>query len=243
MSVACYQTYSMDVILVAQAWWAMEDASTVTQTDSVRSLLLNRASGNVSDFSKVPGIIGQGEQIEPGSATASILSIVDNADLAFNGVGMTLTLWMNFTDVVPTPNNSFVLVNYVFDQNAVFYTLTLSRSSASAYSWRVLLNGVPLITKASAAGWHFFVLTFNAATGVVGFDIDQAGAAFQFAVVPPVGANTTGDIELNVTTLAGANELSVIFDEAALFPRILSAAQLNYLYNAGTGRTWPVTLP
>lgn len=243
MSVACYQTYSVDVALVAQAWWTMENASPVTQPDSVHSLFLTRATGNVADFNKVLGIIGEGEAIQPTGAIASVLSIVNQPDLKFNGVGMTLTLWMNFTDVIPTPNNSFVLVNYVFDQNGLFYTLTLSRSSASAYNWRVFLNGVPLITKASAAGWHFFVLTFNAATGVVGFDIDQAGMSFQFAVVPAAGPNIAGDIQLNVTTLAGANELNVIFDEVALFPRILTLAQLNYLYNAGAGVTWPITLP
>jgi len=32
-------------------------------------------------------------------------------------------------------------------------------------------------------------------------------------------------------------------DEIALYPRRLSATEVTYIYNGGTGRTWPVVLP
>ena len=243
MSLTCYKSYSIDVTLVAQAWWTMENASPVSQPDSVQSLFLTRASGIVGNFTKVAGIVDEGVQIQPSVAAADVLSIVDEPALKFDGVGMALTFWLNFTDVAPTPNNSSVLVSYTFDQNGVYHVLTVSRSSGSAYSWRVFFDGAPLMARAAAAGWHFFVLMFNNSIGTVYFDIDQSGLGSQFVGVVAAGPNTTGDITLNVTSLLLGNELSVIFDEVALFPRILTTPQLNYLYNAGAGRTWPVTLP
>ena len=115
----------------------------------------------------------------------------------------------------------------------------MDRTGVAPTNWTIYLNGTPYITKPSATGWHFFAITFDILTGDLGFNIDQSGMTTQFATIPASGANTTGRVYMGGNGGSTIGSFLMKVDEFAIYNRVLSSAQLNYLYNSGTGRTWP----
>lgn len=231
----------MAVASQTQAYWAMQGANPLSQDDSVAALPLAKASGVNGHFSNPPGLIGQCEEIHDVGAVTDELETPDDPILKFNGVGFTLIAWINFTLVAPMLGVSTFGLSYDFDQNAINYNASLVNLGAG--NWTATFNGFPLLSRASAAGWHFLVLTLDIGLARLGFDIDQTGAIFSPIAPPAPGPNVSGLIVAYVSLINPAEEVIAQYDEVALFDRILTAAQLNYLYNAGAGRTWPVILP
>lgn len=241
MTIACYKSYSVDVASATQAYWAMEGANPLSQPDSVTGMALAKWSGVDAHFSKQPGIIGECVQIHDVGAVVDASQSPDDPILKFNGVGFTLVIWINFTLVAPLLGVSNFGLDYTFDQNAINYASSLVNVGAG--NWTATFNGFPLLSLPSAAGWHFLVLSLDIGLGRLGFDIDQSGMIFSPIVAPAPGPNVSGQIDVGVSLINPAEEVIFQYDELALFDRILTAAQLNYLYNAGAGRTWPVILP
>lgn len=223
----------------AIAWWTMDGPNPLINTDSACGLQLTVPSGVLPDYSIVAGHVVNATQINcgssvPGSVTDDLLEC-SNAALKFNGVGTTICGWINVSDTVPDVDNG-VIVDYLFDQNGVPYEIRIERHGSGA-NWIASINGLGSIAIASAAGWHFLVVTFDAITGNLGFDIDQSGMTNVFAVIPSVGANVNGDFIISTHTEVG-KVVNVIFDELAIFDGVLTNAQLNCIYNGGVGKTW-----
>lgn len=89
--------------------------------------------------------------------------------------------------------------------------------------------------------WHFFYVFFDNALGKVGYSID--GAAAVMLANPETWPSQAGCVMLLEAGSIQANT-DVIWDEVGIVvDRKLTAAQIAYLYNSGTGRTWPISLP
>lgn len=230
---------TVTTIPAALAWWTMDGPNPLINTDAACGLQLTVPSGVLPDYSIVAGHVVNATQINcgssvPGSVTDDLLEC-SNAALKFNGVGTTICGWINVSDTVPDVDNG-VIVDYLFDQNGVPYQIRIERHGSGA-NWIASINGLGSIAIASAAGWHFLVVTFDAVSGNLGFDIDQSGMTTAFAVIPSVGTNVNGDFTLSIHTEVG-KVVNVIFDELAIFDGVLTTAQLNCIYNAGVGKTW-----
>lgn len=242
MTVACYKDYSLQVSYSAQAYWAMEGADPLNQPDSTTGPALVKSSGTNAHFSKQPGLIGQCEQIHDLGLVFDELATADDVALKFSGTGFTFVAWVNFQIILPMlPGGNNFALSYDFDQNAINYNASMVNTGAG--NWTATFNGFTLLTRPSAAGWHFLVLTLDMAAATLGFDIDQTGAIFSPIFPPAPGPNVSGLVSLSVTLINLGQEVIVQFDEVGLFNRVLTAAQLNYLYHGGAGRTWPISLP
>lgn len=241
MTVACYKDYSLQVSYSAQAYWAMEGADPLNQLDSTTGPALVKSSGTNAHFSKQPGLIGQCEQIHDVGAVTDELQTADDPALKFSGFGFTIVAWINFQVVAPMFGVSTFGLSYDFDQNGINYNASVLNYGTG--NWTATFNGFPLLTRPSAAGWHFLVLTLNIAAATLGFDIDQTGAIFSPIFPPAPGPNVSGLVVAYASLINPAEEVIVQFDEVGLFNRVLTAAQLNYLYHGGAGRTWPISLP
>lgn len=93
----------------------------------------------------------------------------------------------------------------------------------------------------SIGAWHFFHVFFDANILNSGYSID--GGTEVLLPNPTTQANNAHtDVFLAAGSLGGSL-ISVIFDELGLVVgNKLTLAQVSYLYNGGTGRTWPITL-
>lgn len=236
---ACFHFTSASCAPNNQAWWTMDTGfNPLDTTDAHNAIHLSRLIGLVADFSLVAGQIANGLKLvgSPGSSTDSRAS---SALLKFNGTGSTIMVWVNVTDTTPDPTN-FINLAYQFDQNGINHSMSFDRTGVNGDNWNARIDGVTYITKASAAGWHFLVLTFDAVTGTIGFDIDQSGMTTAATPIPAAGANTTGSMLIGCSgNAAPPGQVDVIWDELAVYDGVMTAAQLNYIYNAGAGKTWP----
>jgi len=225
-----------DCTPLAAAWWSMDIGAALNATDTVNGIGLVKTNGLDAHFSIVAGHVDNGLQMTA-FAGESTISVCSNAVLAFNGSGVTIALWINVTDTGPSAGNA-AGISYTFDQGGISYTLTIDRTGVTPANWTARFGGVAQVAKASAAGWHFFVLTYDAVSGIIGFDIDQSGMTTQPGLSIPTGANTTGQFQCGASGDNPAGRQDVIYDEIGIYRGVLSASQLNTLYNAGVGRTW-----
>ena len=221
------------------AWWTMDSGTANNELDSLNGTALATAY-NPAWATTVAGKVNNALQFSC-SAGVSVANVASDAALMSSGTGSTIVFWLNVTDDIPQGTN-YVSLNYRFDQNATNYTTMIDRSGVAPNNWTVYVNGTPYITATSATGWHFFAITFDILTGTLGLDIDQAGMTTQAAIIPTAGANTTGRVYMGGSGGTVGSFLMQV-DEFAVYNQVLTNTQLNYLYNSGTGRTWPVTLP
>jgi hypothetical protein len=224
------------------AWWAMEGADPLSQPDSLRGLLLVPTFYSTATLSDVPGLIGSALRLhsEPGQDWGDIFYAGD--EIACDSAGVTLVGWVRVSDLAPDPQNTVSL----------FYNFELSGSShwfgithRPGDDWRVYFDGFSYLTKPFLAGWQFLALTCNPKAGTLGFDVGQSGMVFASVPFgtfhPPSGGFP--HLELQAYTYLGTGEMDADLDELALFKGVLAPAQLDYLYNAGSGRTWPSSSP
>lgn len=226
------------------AWWTMDTASFdspnpfIHEIDSINGLDL--ALQLNSFFSTTGSGKVNNALIFTGSSGTSLFSTCNNASLKFSSIGTTVVCWVKAVDDISKPDTTATLL-YRFDQSGSNYNINVSRNGGGS-DW-VLTLGAATINKAWAADWHFFAITFDAVTGNISFDIDRAATTTQFAVIPGAGANTYGFAFVACSGGVSGGQITVFFDEFAIYNRVLNSTQLDYLYNSGTGRTWPVTLP
>lgn len=251
------QSASLKVVatppLNPMAWWNM-DGSPISQTDSVNLLTLGNALGPVGDFANGAGVQGLCEQISnptPGTSdvlTNSALLAPTMPALAFTGK-VTLAIWMQKVDVLFILGNS-VQIGYLFNIGATRFNLGTSIQGANGVGlWDCVLSGgggygtQGHIGKGSGNGWHFFVITYDSTTNTLGFDVDRTGITTAAIPALPAGSSTLGGAFVSVSAVAPNGSLEGLFDEFAIYPDVLTSTQLDYLYNSGSGRTWPVVLP
>lgn len=220
------------------AWWTMDSGSKSHEIDSVGGLDLalqmnpffaSTGSGKVNNA-----------LIFNGDSGTSVSSVYSGSGLAFSGIGTTVVCWLNLSDVTASVLN-YADFYYGFDQNGIEYFIGLERYGSAPANWTLTMEAAT-INIASATGWHFFAITFDANSGNVSFDIDRGVTTTQFAAIPGAGSNTAGYVNIGCSGNTGAKILMNV-DEVAIYNRVLTSGQLDYLYNSGTGRTWPVTLP
>jgi hypothetical protein len=88
-------------------------------------------------------------------------------------------------------------------------------------------------------GWHFFHFFFDPGSLDFGFSIDNGSKHYSGMGPFTWVATPSGYIEL---FQVGSSSEDVYIDELGFkFDKILTDAQVTYLYNGGAGRTWPLT--
>lgn len=91
----------------------------------------------------------------------------------------------------------------------------------------------------SIGAWHFFHLFHDATLNKSGYSIDNAAETLM--ANNETWPNGNGSVLLTSGPGALLANCDVIFDEIGIkMGAKLSSTQVSYLYNSGSGRTWPI---
>lgn len=220
-----------DVTIGLLAYWAMEEASGATRQDSHSGNYDLSPTGNpIQDT----GIIAFGTELfgSPGS-------FMGNSDTVFALTGqMTLTGWIRFNSVTV---NSFLLGKQDIVAGVPSastptegYMLYINPLGALAF-W--VGNGISTQQIVSIAPtintWYFVSCGSNGSE--IFMQINAATRNYGPGLTPTVGSQALEFGSLH-GALSGPN---AIFDEWGVWNRVLSLEEIEYLYNSGTGRTYP----
>lgn len=222
----------------ALAWWAME-SNPLAEPDSVNGYILD-GSFNPIWHTQVAGKVGAFAQRIHCQGFASNFSQFTSDNISLPATGITIACWVNIAYNVSAVGSNLARIAYTF-YDPTFSAHTLQAEQVEGGDWIASLDGIGLIHKAFAAGWHFLAITYDPVSGTLGFDVDQAGmsTAPVGAITPIVFAATQIHVDAS-TTLTGVGNMDADYDELALFDGVLSSYQLDWIYNSGAGKTWPI---
>lgn len=193
-----------------------------------------------------------------GGATANVAGLIEEAQATNGSGGAAAGSFMLATDDVfsirpvgaPAAGGDWSMVLWVKADSFASSPGLISNwaNSGGPVQWLLFDDGTQLefrirdaagadhgITKTrpSTATWFFVAVTYNSATGAIGFSIDDGtvGTATTPSVAEGAGALTVG----NRNTGTGGAPLVGTFDSLIFYDRVLSAAEITELYNAGAG--------
>ena len=248
-----------------RAYWRFEE-SVGYRMDSVHDAKMYSSEGDWAEYA-VAGKVGGGLRF-PGIAPTTH-STTGQAPFMFGGGagdggdyspsfgagsrhlgyrrhGWTWTLWYRVDAWVNATGNPMAKQVYIIWQGEdpatgeglAYLDLAINGDGIRLGSWG------PTVTLPWAPGvgaWTFLAVTYDQAAGAFALSVNDgaqtaSGSGFTMAAFP-YGYVV---IEMNV----GDAELGMSFDEFGHWgDKILTDAQISYLYNSGAGRAWPFTLP
>lgn len=216
------------------AWWKLEEGAADTDVvDSGPLGLTGVASTNTSNLSVTGKINDAFEFIDPADPNEYVTLTDTGSDLQFESGSQDFTIcaWLKIPD-------NLGAIDTIFDYR-----------DADNDGWRfVLVNGYPWLqidtkdVKADAAdamgdnAWHFAVaVAYRTGNGRIYIDgVHSVGT--DSAISGEVMAITTTAPILGMDSYAAANHFNGIIDEIMVFDKVLSEADILWLYNDGDGR-------
>lgn len=224
----CIKPFSINVTnTTTQMWLTLNSADPNTNIDSVSGApVVASVFDSPPDTESVPAVISNGLKV----AKSGIFS-VSSPTLQFDGGSFSICFWMNRPSD-STQDDGFI---YQWDGTTPAFLQWLEDTSL------VLQVGGNTLLGNFAVGpldmFHFVALKFDGSNHHLYYSVDGAAwvDAGDFGMAIPAAADPSAFVQFG--------NCRTIFDEVALFPLALSDAQLAYLWNLGSGRTFPVSLP
>lgn len=239
MTTTCSKDYVLVVnhALTLTAYYTLDSAQAVTGDliDSVAGLHMFKQPGTAS--LNVPALISNGLQRTLALNTAYTTGLV--AALSYPNTGG----WSEFgwfringqgnvnvgSELVLSVGNGSIFIDVGSTANP--QNVEVSWTDAAFQSVQTYL---PL----TSGAWHFFHLYYDPVAQKVGISFDNAAPTLTGTGVS-FTANAT-----NVWDFFGplvGSGVDVIWDEIGIkFDRKLTAAEQTFIYNSGSGRTWPI---
>lgn len=223
----CDPINSITTLVSLLAYWKMEEDN-ITRQDS--------HTGNY-DLTKTGTI--------PSSSSGKILNAavfdhsagntLTSADAVFGLTGAySMALWMYFTDVsAPNADHQFIIGKY---------------NPVSINGYKLILEGGQLKYRHSAGGvTNQVISSAGIITGQWYFIVCGSDGTDQFIQVNNTARETSPTLTPNISTTdfsisadLGEGQISGRIDEVGVWlDRVLTVADVNYLYNGGSGRTYP----
>lgn len=238
MSTACTKDYSVNILPSNFYYWTLDEASG-NRIDSVAGIPLKYTSGvdTVNVFlSGDLAMIARGVHLftTPGNS-GSLGPRLDSNPIPHSGsfAGFSLAFWFNMTSI---DVNDHILYLTFDDLSSVQFQV----GAAPAVRFQDSLGFVMSLGFGVALGsWRFVHIFYDRATLAGGFSFNNGLPA----TIGPLNYSSAIGSAL-ISTIARTNGSAVYFDEMALkHGSEFTAAQVTYLYNGGSGRTWPIVLP
>lgn len=231
------------------AYWPMNETATsgdVTAEDWTKRG--NDLTSNNSVLSTT-GKIGDARDFVAGNT--EYLSATDRTDLRFmDGRDWTFACWIYVPSSWPVGIQAFLSRDGVSAGQRETLLLMQTVSTLRRITWETgpgtTTNAVAIVSDQSSAGdrlavntWHFFAATYNASSTVLSLRLNagtrtgETGTATRPAGTPVVGTRpfTLGRRPAGTPDLY----LTARLDEVAKWDRVLSSAELDTLYNSGSG--------
>lgn len=230
------------------SWWPMEELSG-DRIDVILGDDITSATYDGGTISTVPGKIGNAVQLAVANADLTHSPSAEIWDTTFTPAtqnGATLCGWWKYGGAFSELTDFSLTFNLgrgaMFNMYQIDGTSLLIESTSD--NGPVYDSGT--VPFPSSGDWHFFIIEIDS-TGAQRLQFDNSGTVYSLNGQPPTGANSAW-IDIYCDTFYDNNSgmsgnLTVDFDEVGLFPKILTQAQKDYLYNAGNGRTYPFSLP
>lgn len=206
------------------AYWPMDEAAGATRADSHTNGYDLTDNGTVS---AATGLINDAADFT--SSSTKYLSKTTETVFAYNRTeNRSLSFWVNPDSVTGVQ------------------TLVSKWTTGSGQEWIVYLNGTSVVLGLTAGG---AVVTNTAGLGtatwyhiVATFDSSGDGQIFVDAGTPATGNRATGTggggADVIFGNNSGVNTFNGQIDEACFFDDILTADEVDWLYNAGSGRSY-----
>jgi len=228
-----------------QAWWAYEGRDVDHEPDSISGKLMERSvydDDARDDLSKVAGKLGHGI-----TGTYADYLFLSGGQMSYSGNGFSICGWIKME--WPEGESAQGDVGYSFGNgqsanirvnNGEVYDQAWGVAMWDAASEQYIAVGCP--AEFSSGDWQFFCVTYDPMDGKLRLRINA-----NLTVVSALSMSAVTDADPQSGGYAGGwgdtEDVTVTWDEIGFFPQKLTETQINYLYNSGTGRTWPVTLP
>lgn len=230
LSTTGYGDINTDLI----AWWKLEEAAGAQRNDSIGASHLTQHNAPAQVAGKVANcasFVSASSQYLDSAAAA-----LDCGDIDF-----TIACWAWFDAISSTPRS------------------IISKMTATATTWDgynlgwngghvrwAVGNGTVLVTidggVVAIAGWHFIVVKHNSVANTIEIQIDNGAP-----VIGATGVAFPNDAASNFCVGSMFLSMGVVgryldgdVDEIGFWKRILSYEEIDYLYNAGVGRTTPI---
>lgn len=219
------------------AYWTFSNANVNAETDSESGETLTAVPG-AGTIVSVAGRVGLGLAF-----TDFAYMQQQSPVLAYTGNGFAIAFWVFY----PTPTGNDPQVTATFQWNLSgggdFMSMAFSHgATAGVIELDLFLNGNPADTLDIADllafdTWHFIAIGYDPTTGKL------SGSVNGGAVTDSGGSNVIAVSADPLSYLLLGGSENVRLDEVGVFPHVLSAAQISYLFNGGAGRTYPLSLP
>lgn len=237
---ACEKQFTMvtvaAVTVTVTAYYTLDSAQAITGDliDSVAGLHMFKQPGSVSP--NIPALISNGLERQDALNTAYTTGQV--AALAYPDTGgWSMFGWFKINSEGPA-NVGSELVMSVGNGSIFIDVGSTSNPGNVEISWTdANFQSVQTYVVATTGAWHFFHLFYDPVSQQVGFSFDNTAATMTGAAVSftPNATNVWDFFGPLVST-----GVSVTWDEIGLkFDRKLTSAEQTYLYNSGSGRTYP----
>lgn len=220
------------------AYWRGEEASGSRADATGRG---NTATVPGVDPASVTGKIGNAIQFVNGAGKS--LQVADNADLSAGDNDLTWGCWCNLDTLV----NGVMMSKYNISGNQreyLFYYNQNDHAPNNRFSLTVSSNGTAITTidatafgAISATTWYFVVGWHDSVNNLLGISVNDVAstAAYSSGIFDGTSAFRLGSL-LNGAT--GVYEFNGKVDEPFVVRRVLTAAEITYLYNSGAGRSY-----
>jgi len=218
------------------AWWKMEEAGAGDRIDIIGGIHLTpqvilgavaRGAGKVNFGVELSGV-----GAPPFPVDVAFQNTVDTFPY-IAADGMDITFWVNDVTFV---NGSAVLLLFVILGNPL---ITLQLDAATG----LLTLDLAFVSSVSIpfpfGGWKLIRIFVDPDAGTLGMQINN-GVPTTLAFVA-AGDSTSTNYIFSITASNNLlpNTVDVIWDELAIWPRLLTAAEFDTIWNGGAGRTWP----
>ncbi len=213
------------------AWWHLDESSGTTTSDLAGfNNIGTRMNGPVPVAGKVAG----GLQFD---GTNDYVIVPHNSELNFGTGNFTIDAWIKTSEtsgeriiVDKQTLNGLVYQGYSFHLNAGYLSLQLADASPPNY-----FTNQSSGTFVADGNWHHVAVTVtrNSSTGVI-FYKDGVGSA-GFNLTGRQGSlDNTGPLVIGRQSYADQRRFNGILDEIEMFNRVLTAAEIQSIYNAGS---------
>jgi hypothetical protein len=214
------------------AWWSQDEVSG-TRNDS-------HSTNHLTDNNTVSSTTGKkSNAAEFTSANSEYLSIADNASLSMGDIDFTLCSWVRLTG---TKAAFPIFAKWNVGANEREYYLIYSLSS-DRFLFAISNNGTAqtVLTGSSFSSittnvWYYVCAWHDATANTISIQVDNG--AIDSVSYSSGGRNGTSPLFIGQIVFAGSTYGNGNTDESLIYKKVLSADEREWLYNAGTGRTY-----
>ncbi|MCC6618787.1 MAG: LamG domain-containing protein [Chloroflexi bacterium] len=218
------------------AWWAMDEASGSRADSHTGGLTLT----DNNTVAAAAGKHGNGADFE--SANSESLSRNDGSEFDMLTGDWTLAGWIKLESAPASNFSIFSKYLTTGEQRAILFNK--NTSNVLTFTTYSLGTATPVDTLASTFGalsagvWYFVAIYHDATNDIKGIRVNATLDTVGYAA----GVFDSTFLFLFGRTGGSTNYFDGVMDEMCLWNKVLSADELDWLYNGGTGRTYAETL-